>query len=205
MEPLLDVLERTIDGYLDRPLALFGHSFGALLALELAYRFAYRSMPPVHLFVSGRGAPQVHTGLFWRALNNLNATLWMIAPDYDLIGQLRAFFGRIRPGLMQRLGDALISADARRSWLLKITGVVEDLPQALANLTSPGGVPGLRAVDDGKLERRSLAAKTLSLACLLISLLIVMRTGYLGAFRLLFLGAFTLGLIYALWRRADSR
>ena len=128
----------------------------------------------------------------------------MIAPDYDLIGQLRAFFRSIRPGLLQRLGDALVSVDARRNWLLKVTGVVEHLPQALANLAAPGGVVGLRAVEDGVLERRNLATRTLSLICLLISLLIVMRTGYLGAYRYLILGAFTSGLAYALWRRAGK-
>jgi ubiquinone biosynthesis protein len=36
--------------------------------------------------------------LFWRAINNLNATLWQLQPDYDLLAQLRAFFERSRPG-----------------------------------------------------------------------------------------------------------
>ncbi|MFJ1767384.1 thioesterase II family protein [Amycolatopsis sp. NPDC088138] len=43
----------------DRPFALFGHSMGALLAFELAHAAARRTRPPVHLFVSGFGAPHL--------------------------------------------------------------------------------------------------------------------------------------------------
>jgi surfactin synthase thioesterase subunit len=43
----------------ERPFALFGHSLGALLAFELAHRLREVGGPlPVHLFVSGRRAPQ---------------------------------------------------------------------------------------------------------------------------------------------------
>jgi surfactin synthase thioesterase subunit len=46
--------------YLDRPFALFGHSMGALIAFELARRIRdSHHMEPVHLFVSGRSAPEV--------------------------------------------------------------------------------------------------------------------------------------------------
>lgn len=50
--------------------------------------------------------------LFWRAMNNLNATLWHLDPAYDLIGQLRGFFRRIRPSPLARLRDVLTD----RSW-----------------------------------------------------------------------------------------
>ncbi|MEU4252578.1 alpha/beta fold hydrolase [Amycolatopsis sp. NPDC026612] len=51
---LLDVL-RPFD---DRPLALFGHSMGALIGYEVALRMAETGLPaPVHLFASGRRAP----------------------------------------------------------------------------------------------------------------------------------------------------
>lgn len=42
----------------DRPLALFGHSMGAVLAYEVALRLQNAGLPaPVRLFVSGRRAP----------------------------------------------------------------------------------------------------------------------------------------------------
>jgi len=51
---LLDVL-RSVD---DRPLALFGHSMGAIIAYEVALRMSDAGLPaPVHLFASGRRAP----------------------------------------------------------------------------------------------------------------------------------------------------
>lgn len=57
--PLLaDHVARVLAGSLDRPLALFGHSMGALIAFEVARRLQ-RDHPdqPAHLFVSGRRAP----------------------------------------------------------------------------------------------------------------------------------------------------
>ncbi len=53
---LADVLREDAD----RPYALFGHSVGALVAFELARALRATGAPdPVHLFVSGRIAPQL--------------------------------------------------------------------------------------------------------------------------------------------------
>jgi pyochelin biosynthetic protein PchC len=47
----------------DRPFAFFGHSMGAVLAFEVAQRFErHTAQTPVHLFVSGRGAPSRYRG-----------------------------------------------------------------------------------------------------------------------------------------------
>ncbi|MEU5367125.1 alpha/beta fold hydrolase [Streptomyces sp. NPDC005925] len=64
-EPLIDDVARLADlitGALapfdDRPLALFGHSMGAVLAYEVAQRLRDRTgQEPCRLFVSGRRAP----------------------------------------------------------------------------------------------------------------------------------------------------
>lgn len=58
-EPLLDDVRALADRIApllthDRPLHLFGHSMGALIAFEVALR-----NQPDHLFVSGRRAPQI--------------------------------------------------------------------------------------------------------------------------------------------------
>jgi len=142
--------------------------------------------------------------LFWRALNSFNATLWMIAPDYDLIGRLRDFFARTRPGLAQRVIEALLSAEARRSGLSNITEVLRTLPQALANLASNGSVRSMKVVEEDNIVPRRHGTRMVSLACLLISLVIVMQASYLGGFRVLYLAAFAPGLVYAVWKRRAS-
>lgn len=54
---MADRLLPELDGYLDKPLALFGHSMGATLAYELAQRLAGQGIVPEMLFASGRRAP----------------------------------------------------------------------------------------------------------------------------------------------------
>lgn len=55
--PLVEELAEGLGPYLDRPFCLYGHSFGALLAFELARGFRRRGILPAHLFVSGHVAP----------------------------------------------------------------------------------------------------------------------------------------------------
>ncbi|MFF8288542.1 thioesterase II family protein [Streptomyces sp. NPDC016309] len=68
-EPALDDIGGLADGITEalrpvldeRPLALFGHSMGAVLAYETARRLEHRlGAPPVQLFASGRRAPSRH-------------------------------------------------------------------------------------------------------------------------------------------------
>jgi surfactin synthase thioesterase subunit len=56
--PLIDALEPIIRPHLDIPFAFFGHSMGGLVAFETARRLRRSGAPePLHLFVSGRRAP----------------------------------------------------------------------------------------------------------------------------------------------------
>lgn len=57
MARLLDGLEAAVLPRLPGPVALFGHSLGALIAAALAQRLSLRGRPPVHLFASGAAAP----------------------------------------------------------------------------------------------------------------------------------------------------
>jgi surfactin synthase thioesterase subunit len=60
IDELVAGLSRAINPYLNTPFAFFGHSMGALIAFELARELAKRyGTHPVHLFVSGKAAPQV--------------------------------------------------------------------------------------------------------------------------------------------------
>lgn len=54
-------IAEAIKPYLDRPYAFFGHSMGAMISLDLArlLRSEQVQPPPLHLFVSGRRAPQL--------------------------------------------------------------------------------------------------------------------------------------------------
>jgi medium-chain acyl-[acyl-carrier-protein] hydrolase len=60
IEPYVEDLATALAPELRAPYALFGHSLGALVAFELARRLHTSDLPtPVHLFVSGRMAPQL--------------------------------------------------------------------------------------------------------------------------------------------------
>lgn len=58
--PLVEALVEGVAAELDRPFVLFGHSMGALVAFEFARALRVLGGPqPLHLFVSGRIAPQL--------------------------------------------------------------------------------------------------------------------------------------------------
>jgi len=59
-ELLILALADALQAHLGLPFAFFGHSMGAMLAFELTRELRRRGGPlPLHLFVSGRRAPQV--------------------------------------------------------------------------------------------------------------------------------------------------
>jgi medium-chain acyl-[acyl-carrier-protein] hydrolase len=58
--PLIASLTDAVAPELDAPFAIYGHSLGALVAFSFARELRRRSLAaPVHLFVSGRRAPQL--------------------------------------------------------------------------------------------------------------------------------------------------
>ena len=58
--PLVEAIAEGLSGMLAKPFAFFGHSMGAMLAFELSRRLGKEQLTrPVHLFVSGRRAPQL--------------------------------------------------------------------------------------------------------------------------------------------------
>lgn len=63
MPALVEATAAALLPFLDRPFAFFGHSMGALISFELVRRFRReQGISPVHLFLSGRRAPQLpHT------------------------------------------------------------------------------------------------------------------------------------------------
>lgn len=56
---LIKALHSALQPYLQKPYAFFGHSMGSILSYELAQQIRKENgTPPVHLFLSGRPAPQ---------------------------------------------------------------------------------------------------------------------------------------------------
>ncbi len=89
--------------YLDKPFALFGHSMGAMISLELARLIRKEhQLEPVHLFVSGHRAPQIPETA--RSTYNL--------PEPEFLEELRQLNGTPQevlehPELMQLLAPIL--------------------------------------------------------------------------------------------------
>jgi len=87
VDAIVDGLATVLEGELDLPFAIFGHSLGALAGFELARRLAATSgRTPEHLWVSGHRAPhlpdpnpQVHA-----------------SPDSELLDELRRLNGTPR-------------------------------------------------------------------------------------------------------------
>ncbi|WP_103125315.1 thioesterase II family protein [Nostoc cycadae] len=84
MDVLVDAIASIIHPYLDKPFAFFGHSMGGLISFELArlLRKKYHLLP-VHLFISGRHAPQIPDS--YPAIHNL--------PEADFIAEIRHLNG----------------------------------------------------------------------------------------------------------------
>ena len=59
MQTLQAALLEALRPYLDKPFAVLGHSLGALIAFEWVRRLQAHGFSPVHLFVSGYGAPHL--------------------------------------------------------------------------------------------------------------------------------------------------
>ncbi|MGL5833168.1 MAG: thioesterase II family protein [Waterburya sp.] len=95
IKPLVKAIAKEMLPYLDQPFAFFGHSMGGLVSFEVA-RFIRRqyNLEPVHLFISGRRAPQskdlkptIHNlpeADFLRALRQLNGTPEAVLNNYEL-------------------------------------------------------------------------------------------------------------------------
>lgn len=94
--PLIDVLADSLLPYLDKPFAFFGHSLGALISFSLAQKLSRKhGLEPLHLFVSGRHAPQLPDlapivynlpeGEFIAELKRLNGTPAEVLEHFELL------------------------------------------------------------------------------------------------------------------------
>lgn len=98
MEQLIQLAVADVQPWLDAPFAIFGHSLGAILAVEVARRLQAQGSIPSFVTVSGRAAP-VYQAQVCRGLHELE--------DEELLAELLALGGtpeRIRevPGFVER-------------------------------------------------------------------------------------------------------
>ena len=105
-EALIELLARVLLPEVRQPFALFGHSFGALLAFELVRLLRRRGWgKPVHLFFSARRAPQiVHNGLLLAQL-----------PDDRLLDAVQRRYGGIPPEIAREPEWASLIVPALRA------------------------------------------------------------------------------------------
>ena len=95
LDALLAAIEQVIAPRLDRPYALFGHSFGALVAFEVARRLRRGGREAAQLFASASPAPQATRALrvspdldptaLWAAVNDLYGTPAQPLVDPELL------------------------------------------------------------------------------------------------------------------------
>ena len=88
MSSLVTALERPLLPYLDKPLAFFGHSMGALVSFEMARQLRRRyDVVPARLFLSGCRAPEYVS--LYPAIHKL--------PDAEFVDHLRRLNGLTGP------------------------------------------------------------------------------------------------------------
>jgi medium-chain acyl-[acyl-carrier-protein] hydrolase len=101
LDALLDSLDAALAPLADLPWALFGHSFGGLLAFEYARLLRRRGRSATHLFVAGLRPPQVLTP---RPTRRTRA-------DDELLAEMRQRAGNTADGGLDRqLADLVLPA-----------------------------------------------------------------------------------------------
>lgn len=134
-------LADAIEPSLDRPIALFGHSIGGLVAFEFARELRDRyGIEPVHLFVSGCPAPQLPDG---ERLSDL--------PDGEFLERVQRFNGTPREILGHAEMMELVMPTLRADFSLRDTYVHRPAPPLNCAISAFGGMAD-QAVGADKLE-----------------------------------------------------
>jgi medium-chain acyl-[acyl-carrier-protein] hydrolase len=143
MDDVVAMLMRDVPAFLTMPYAFFGHSMGSHIAFELARALRRKFVPgPVHLFASGRHAPQLPDA--HKAIHAL--------PDDEFIEELRLLQGTPdevlrHPELMQLLTPIL-----RADFAVCETYEYRDEAPLSCPITALGGA------DDAEASETELAA-----------------------------------------------
>ena len=131
MADLVEAAAKALLPYLGRAFALFGHSMGALVGFELARRLRKdHHLRPVHLFVSGREAPQ--TPFHNRPLHAL--------PDEEFVAELAALNGTPKEILGNREMLEFVMPALRADFRLSETYLYQAEPPLECPISAFGGI-----------------------------------------------------------------
>lgn len=130
MEAVVQATVQAILPLADRPLVLFGHSMGAIIAYEVARALALRGVFVRHLIVSGRRAP--HLPALRDSMHDL--------PDADLVRQLLRLNGTPAEVLENDELLAIILPVVRADFRVIETYVRRDPHRLTCDMSVLGGV-----------------------------------------------------------------
>ncbi len=143
VSPLIETLAQVLPPYLDLPFAFFGHSMGALVSFELARQLRRQKVPsPLHLFVSGRRAPQVPNP--YSPIHQL--------PDAAFVEELRRYNGTSQVVLQNSELRSLFLPILRADLAVNETYVY--MPEAPLDCS----ISAFGGLQDGEASRKELAA-----------------------------------------------
>ena len=131
IDSLVESTAESILPSLAEPFAFFGHSMGALICFELARYLRRGNHPqPLHIFVSGRSAPQIQT--YERITYNL--------PDDEFISELRRLDGTPHEILEHAELLALMLPILRADFALTQRYEYKDEPPLDCSISALGGL-----------------------------------------------------------------
>ena len=138
LAPLIEALTDAVAPRLQGPFAIYGHSLGALIGFSFARELRRRGLPaPVHLFVSGRRAPQLAESWATRTLS-----------DPEFLERLRGLGGISDAVFQEAELLAYFLPIFRADFAVSETAVTADEPPLACSITALGGIADERASVD---------------------------------------------------------
>jgi medium-chain acyl-[acyl-carrier-protein] hydrolase len=131
LPPLVRAIAQSLYPHLDKPFAFFGHSLGAKLAFELTRLLRREQGPePLHLFVSGHGAP--HRPDIELPIHTL--------PDAEFIREVQRYEGMPQEVLESKELMRYIIPILRADFSVSESYVYTEEPPLRSSITAYGGL-----------------------------------------------------------------